>query len=111
MKISFEKLESIVIAEARAPKPYDRYRDDLFEEAIPMLYMAARSGEIELLDVLIACRHHADLTRLVAREFLRADNVVDVRTVLAVMQRDIPEFLNRQPENFVLVDWLKRAEK
>ena len=110
MKIDFEKLESIVIAGAKSPKPYEHYRDDLFEEAMPMLYVAARHGEIELLDVLIACRHHAGLTRLIALDFLTVSDIDDVKTVLAVMQRDVPEFVNRMPDNFVLFDWLKRVE-
>lgn len=109
MKIAFEKLEAIVTADAKAPRQYERYRDDIFEEAMPMLYVAARHGEIELLDVLIACRHHADLTRLISKNFLMAGDIEYVKTVNAVMKQDVHEYVNRRPDNFVLEDWLKKS--
>ena len=98
-----------MIVAAKAPKPYERYRDDLFEEAMPMLYVAARHGEIELLDALIICRHHADLTRVIAKNFLMAGDIEYVKTVIAVMKQDVPEYVNRRPDNFVLEDWLKKC--
>lgn len=107
MKIEFATLESIVISAAKAPKPYESYREDLFEEAYPLLHVAARYGEIELLDALIACRHNTDLTLLISRNFLTIREIDDVKAVIAVIKQDVPDCVNRRPDNFVLEDWLK----
>ena len=108
MKIPFEALESIVISAAKAPRIFESYRANLFEEAYPLLYVAAQCGEIELIDALIACRHNADLTQLLARTFVTVRDIDDVKTVLSLMQLDVPEFVNRCSDNYVLEDWLKK---
>ena len=97
-----------MIAEAKAPRPYETYRYDIFEQAFPVLYLAAKFGEIDFLDLLIACRDEAEITRIIAREFLTSADVDDVEKVIAVKEQDIPEFVNRWREDFILVDWLKR---
>ena len=73
-----------------------------------MLYVAARCGEIDLLDALIICRHHADLTSVICNNFSLDGDIEYVKTVIAVMKQDVPEYVNRRPDNFVLEDWLKK---
>ena len=105
--IAFETLEALVINEAQKPTSPSRSAPDIFEVALPVLYLAAKSGQISVLDALIACRAEAELTRLIARDILTAADVDDVETVIEVKERDIPEFVNRWREDFILLDWLK----
>lgn len=106
--ITFEQLEAIVINEAQKPTSPSRSAPDIFEVSFPLLYIAAKCGEISVLDALIACRAEAEITRLIARDILTAADVDDVEKVIEVKERDIPEFPNRWREDFILVDWLKK---
>ena len=107
MKIALETLEALVIAETNAPRSYEMYRVDIFEQACPLLYIAARSGGISLLDALIACRKDTELTRIIAKNFLTPANADEARQVAAVMSQDVPEYANRIRENYVLEEWLE----
>lgn len=111
MKISFEKPESFLIAEEKTPRPYCRHQTDIFDEAFPVLYDASKFGEIELLDALVASRHHATLIALFARNCSTVDDIDVVKTVLARIKQDKHEYVDRRPDNFVLANWLKRNKK
>jgi hypothetical protein len=107
MKIAFEKLEAVIMFEAVKPRIYTRNQPDILDEAFPALYLAAKYDGIELLDLLIASRNHEDMTRVIAMNFLTHADIDLVKRVTSVLDNDVPEYVNRIRENYVLDDWLK----
>ena len=110
MKISFEKLESTIYVEIGKPRVPRGYYADLFEQAYPALYVAAKFGEIDALDALISCRHDVELTAMIARNFLTADDIPAVKKVIQMRKDDALEYVNRIEENFILESWLTDHE-
>ena len=107
MRISFEKLESVVMTELGKPRIVKRREPDILDEAFPALYIAARCDGIELLDLLVAARNEEEFTRIIARNFLTPADVDLVRKMTFMLDHDVPEYVNRIRENYVLDDWLK----
>jgi hypothetical protein len=95
MKISIEQLEAVLQQKFVRLKD-DTQRGHVLQGLYPALYIAARQGDIELVDAIIACRQCIVSIGFLIGHFVRDRHIDDV--VRAIDYIDLQERITEKDE-------------